>query len=67
MEDGLRQIQICCLSATLKVLILVVMEDGLRRGVKYICNAFSLRLNPCCNGRWSQTLKDRAGLGPNLS
>ena len=40
---------------TKKVLILVVMEDGLVRfgtsPSKYGCSC----LNPCCNGRWSRT------------
>ena len=35
------------------VLILVVMEDALRDIVRVSCADYSLRLNPCCNGRCS--------------
>ena len=35
------------------VLILVVMEDGLRLAM--LESTASTGLNPCCNGRWSQT------------
>ena len=41
-----------------KVLILVVMEYVLRRAQVY--SELSLeRLNPCCNGIWSQTTQDK--------
>ena len=52
MEDGLRlQFYI---DFRLVVLILVVMEDGLRRA-RHHQSLRRLGLNPCCNGRWSQT------------
>ncbi len=43
-------------SVSQRVLILVVMEDGLRpnKDGEVLWNC----LNPCCNGRWSQTNKD---------
>ena len=37
-----------------EVLILVVVEDGLRDADAFFFNASSNRLNPCCGGRWSQ-------------
>ena len=42
--------------SALPVLILVVMEYGLRRtdGVR-LFNYYTCSLNPCCNGIWSQT------------
>ena len=51
MEDGLRLPSL--LSILSRVLILVVMEDGLRHSDAHLLKASSL--NPCCNGRWSQT------------
>ena len=39
----------------MKVLILVVMEDGLVRGLVPFYNGVEHSLNPCCNGRWSRT------------
>ena len=56
MEDGL---VLCSLTTLLhsmqRVLILVVMEDGLvqKEGNLYV--AATLGLNPCCDGRWSRT------------
>ena len=41
-------------SGDIMVLILVVMEDGLRQWDPAIGD-YSSGLNPCCNGRWSQT------------
>ena len=52
MEDGLRHNGKETDGMT-NVLILVVMEDGLRQKIKEFLNKQSL--NPCCNGRWSQT------------
>ena len=40
----------------LKVLILVVVEDGLVPNKKDNCEVCELSLNPCCSGRWSRTL-----------
>ena len=37
------------------VLILVVVDDGLVHCERYSHLVFSLRLNPCCSGRWSRT------------
>ncbi len=37
------------------VLILVVMEYGLRRSTQ-MGNIACISLNPCCNGIWSQTI-----------
>ena len=41
-----------------KVLILVVMDNGLvhNKEIKVDCKFISL--NPCCNGQWSRTGKD---------
>ena len=36
-----------------RVLILVIMEYGLRQ--QFNCLAFETGLNPCCNGIWPQT------------
>ena len=36
------------------VLILVVMEDTLRAGLRSLISKGQLGLNPCCNGRYSQ-------------
>ena len=41
--------------ADIDVLILVVMEDGLRLMSTNKQVKRWTRLNPCCNGRWSQT------------
>ena len=38
-----------------RVLILVVMEDGLVRLMVQGTGAEDKCLNPCCNGRWSRT------------
>ena len=55
MEDGLRDIMRKTLDEILNVLILVVMEDGLRDAlIKWVLYKGS-RLNPCCYGRWSQS------------
>ena len=40
------------------VLILVVVEDGLRAMVEGICYGLYSSLNPCCCGRWSQRAKN---------
>ncbi len=42
---------------SVSVLILVVMEDGLRPHIAEIRQKILTCLNPCCNGRWSQTVK----------
>ena len=56
MEYGLRQINRVGAHST-GVLILVVMEYGLR--LKIMANTATNpgSLNPCCNGIWSQTYK----------
>ena len=40
-----------------RVLILVVMEDGLVQVLRQVNQMTSKCLNPCCNGRWSRTIK----------
>ena len=57
MEDGLRQKTIMETRRDY-VLILVVMEDGLRLTC-LSSRALQMRLNPCCNGRWSPTYQAR--------
>ena len=42
---------------TLIVLILVLMEDTLRAVTGYICKDADVSLNPCFNGRYSQSAK----------
>ena len=54
MEDGLVQIMKISVKGGGAVLILVVMEDGLVQQISNIHYKF-IRLNPCCNGRWSRT------------
>ena len=57
MEYGLRLDDILVEAAgTAAVLILVVMEYGLRRKKIQSIVAWIKSLNPCCNGIWSQTL-----------
>ena len=55
MEDGLVLLMTPLKSSTRKVLILVVMEDGLVLDVKNEPEKLKDGLNPCCNGRWSRT------------
>ena len=38
-----------------RVLILVVVDDGLVRGFHVSTGIEIVRLNPCCSGRWSRT------------
>ena len=40
---------------SVEVLILVVVEDGLVHHVQLDSNKRTIRLNPCCSGRWSRT------------
>ena len=56
MEYGLR-LSGTSITTGATVLILVVMEYGLR----HLMNAMTMngRLNPCCNGIWSQTKRLR--------
>ena len=37
------------------VLILVVVEDGLRAKWQFVSSHTARSLNPCCGGRWSQS------------
>ncbi len=54
MEYGLRHMEAYeGMEITIIVLILVVMEYGLRLCLEGMVTACSL--NPCCNGIWSQT------------
>ena len=39
-----------------KVLILVVMEDGLVLPQRLLLLLWLMSLNPCCDGRWSRTI-----------
>mgnify|MGYP006988827135 CR=1 FL=1 len=55
MEDGLRLLESSMRAFLDVVLILVVMEDGLRPYCQLLWGGISKGLNPCCNGRWSQT------------
>ena len=58
MEDGLRDVKIVIIQKTDKVLILVVMEDGLRGLSGSTNNKSNNSLNPCCYGRWSQRIEE---------
>ena len=69
MEYGLRLALTALLSTSCAVLILVVMEYGLRRIVIWQREVHFISLNPCCNGIWSQTIAlvaraKRLGLNP---
>ena len=56
MEDTLRELQVTSAKTqTLRVLILVLMEDTLRAEKRQRSNCRG-RLNPCFNGRYSQRL-----------
>ena len=54
MEDTLRGIEIISLLSILVVLILVLMEDTLRALI-FIVRGQLICLNPCFNGRYSQS------------
>ena len=41
----------------MQVLILVVVDDGLVQLSKEDFTKMATRLNPCCSGRWSRTVK----------
>ena len=54
MEDGLRVWEhVIKLDGLYGVLILVLMEDGLRELVNKLNELSESSLNPCFNGRWS--------------
>ena len=55
MEDTLRGIPQKYTSTMQQVLILVLMEDTLRAGAKSVKNLKVKSLNPCFNGRYSQS------------
>ena len=57
MEDGLRAILGARTAGEVAVLILVLVEDGLRDMVLVATNMLLPGLNPCSCGRWSQSLK----------
>ncbi len=60
MEDALWQFSILpILVITTRVLILVVMEDALWLVDIMIIDLIILRLNPCCNGRCSLTIRSK--------
>ena len=54
MEDTLREYNEETYSKKKLVLILVLMEDTLRGKVIFV-SLFSISLNPCFNGRYSQS------------
>ena len=56
MEDGLRVLIAQVLQLVDGVLILVVVEDGLRVWRLGRYETSHRRLNPCCCGRWSQRM-----------
>ena len=56
MEDTLREAAIARFGIIIKVLILVLMEDTLREGLNNLTLAERC-LNPCFNGRYSQSKK----------
>ena len=60
MEDGLRDGETHTheFAGFNTVLILVVMEDGLRGTVQGTNARITYCLNPCCYGRWSQRAKN---------
>ena len=57
MEDTLRGIMNSSRTSSNCVLILVLMEDTLRGYIAHNAELFSCRLNPCFNGRYSQSAK----------
>ena len=56
MEDGLREFNSSDFAKAEVVLILVLMEDGLRGAVKGYASSEYSCLNPCFNGRWSASV-----------
>ena len=59
MEDTLRASYFSRLHQLEGVLILVVMEDTLRVGESNLTRLVVISLNPCCNGRYSQSAEKR--------
>ena len=54
MEDGLREdVNFAIDTRNIRVLILVLMEDGLRVVRYHFYKIVLIGLNPCFNGRWS--------------
>ena len=60
VEDGLRDATPWKYCIPYNVLILVVVEDGLREEIHSQDVEEYHSLNPCCCGRWSQSLSDLA-------
>ena len=58
MDDGLVLDVSLPAKYVVKVLILVVVDDGLVLMLVVILEEWMLSLNPCCNGRWSRTMHD---------
>ena len=56
MDVGLRPLRRSSGERVFQVLILVVMDVGLRRGGTPAGELVLLCLNPCCNGCWSPTM-----------
>ena len=60
MEYGLRPMNRNFIVAKATVLILVLMEYGLRQHfLRFFVLAFTKGLNPCFNGIWSATLRQQ--------
>ena len=55
MEDGLGHGSNPNNNQSSRVLILVVMEDGLGQPLNFVKDEDLASLNPCCDGRWSLT------------
>ena len=56
MEDTLRDVLPCSMTEKTSVLILVLMEDTLRGPLNVLKLGRFASLNPCFNGRYSQSL-----------
>ena len=61
MEDALRVFIVGGLMKIIKVLILVLMEDALRVGLRITIDPQEISLNPCSNGRCSARAQNLIG------
>ena len=55
MDDGLVQNQKIMLDLKKKVLILIVVDNGLVLIIQKMIGRIYFRLNPYCSGQWSRT------------
>ena len=55
MDDGLVQQNVSADNVVEKVLILIIVEDGLVQQLEDQLKELNKSLNPYCNGRWSRT------------